>query len=366
MDTLCSDLVALLDKHLNCYQCVLLGSNTANSQGWALYLYDTRKPDNFMKYICSTPTKELLIILNEVLKLGSDFCKKTEHGHLLVYLGFYFGDLNLIETYSSIKLRAYETEKYYSYIRAAIRNNHTDIVLKCYVPFSYTVPVDYNGVGAEYWYYMGIVIDALQSGNQRIIDHIIRPWCIDDPVIQLLKLAFECKNQQCLDFFNTLPYNGNIVAIFSRVLCITDNGNVHKSLISKYGFFSWKLVDWVYSGPSIINSLLDAVNDDFIEECALKAYASGFKILFNKLVQLNSKLIDEIDICTTQMRETTDIEILKLILHTNPPSIKDVNKLITKSLESNRYDIYMYLCSVKYIIIENNKHLRQQIHSISI
>lgn len=356
MDTLIFDLSGLIDGQLDCYQAIFLGYSD-NGIRLAIYFY-CNNDKRMLSFCDNEPNNKILEILKRYLKNNDNLINSPPYTEIFT-LGFKYGDRELVELlYPKIS----DDADRHKCILEAIKFNQTDLVLK------YEHPCLEQG----YDFYIECkIVEAYRSKNQRIIEHIltVNNRNLDDPVLKMTRLLMMTStasdtekrqlNQEFIEIYNSIRMvsNGRVrwCALNLIVLAVEENNIelyifLRKSIQTVYCMINSHLIENVNDTPhsaEIITSSLDLNDLDGLECCTNCAYGCGRKHLFKKLISINPQLINKVNIVSKQYIQTIDVDILKTILSNSSRSLKEIQRLIRKSLMFDRYDLFIYLSSVE-------------------
>lgn len=347
MNTIPKDLLSLIDRHLNCYETIFLTETEITKTKWAMYFYRDDYDDHFIS-LFNDPDEKLMRLLDEVkingLKLKSYNISK---------LGFILNDFKLIyEGGHTLFDRAIFSDSNKFFIRA-INKQQTEIILQYHRNCA-----DSN---------IERLVAAYKIGNQIIIDHIESRFGEDSQIVILLKLLVY-NNNEFKKLFNIEKYLSILpMLIYSAILL--DNKDMYRFLMNfeptkNRNFLLESCLD--YAMRLKLNTVVELIFSDLTvfdhKKIINHSYTYGCSKIFYKLVNLDPTLIDLLDIFGSM--NDVDLEILKFVLIQRPPSQREISQLMRIAINSNRYDLYCYLCTVGVVIDDNAKILSSSIKNL--
>ena len=367
MDTLILDLYQLIDKQLDCYQCTFLGYSDHKIR-WAVYFY-CRKNPRMVAFYEDNPDKDIVEIFKRYLESKPELSEYQYED--ILKTAFKIGDEELIElVYNRVPV---DSDKQ-TCILETIKSGHTALVLK----YEHPCP-NFRDMYTYDIHLPAKIVAAYRSRNQQIIDHIlnVNSCDLDNPRPKLTRLLMMTStasdtekqqlNQEFIQLYNDLlnsTEKGKPPLSLIELAIEENNIELYKflreSVLSYYKRLDKYLIENVNDTHHVVELLVETLDFKSLKSYIKIAYKNGRKNMFNRLIQIDPKLIDKINIMT-DFNGKIDITCFKSVLSIAPPSTREIKDLISQSLKYYHYDLYIYLCSIEHKIKDNAKHLGQQL-----
>lgn len=375
MNTLITDLSKLIDDQLDCYQAIFLGF-IDNPTRWALYFYHNM--DRRILNICHKNLQNTAVIdiLKRYLKAQTVKGLRSENLLLILKIGLKLGDEELINlVYPNLES---DIDKQNAVIKT-IKYGHTELFLKYEHPYVEFLKPESRACYDRLCLPRKIVA-GYRSKNKQIIEHILTinnteptEYDIASKITKLLMMTSitsgDDKQELNKEFMRLYEkhnccYNIDFRFFFLFLAFKEKNMELYNFLKSKAEQYSH--VDAVHLVQLIDDTDINSIRFFFqtldlneLKSCTLVAYREGKKNIFNHLIKINPDIIRTISI--EEINNKMNIDNYKTVLSRAPPSVREIQKLIQSSLNVKRFDIYIYLCSIKHTIEENALQLGQKL-----